>query len=57
MNDLVSAGKPITINGFHQAVRVGNMVYDNFFQGGVDYDLYVRSLQAPLGVSINATPF
>jgi transposase IS66 family protein/papain fold toxin 2 of polymorphic toxin system len=33
--DLVGAGTSLTQNGFHQAVRVGDMVFDNFLRKGV----------------------
>jgi hypothetical protein len=57
VNDLISGSKSITTNGIHQAVRVGDVVYDNFFRAGVSYQTYVRSLHADAGISITATGF
>lgn len=57
VNDFVGAGKTITTNGRHQAVRVGDTVFDNFFPNGVPYDWYVDALHAPAGISINSVPF
>lgn len=57
-SDLVRGGTTsITRNGFHQAVQVGDMVFDNFLPGGVAYPTYVQSLHAIGGVTITATPF
>jgi hypothetical protein len=57
VSDLVSGTSPITQNGVHQAVRVGDVVFDNFFQRGVPYSEYIGALQAPLGVTITTRPF
>ncbi|MDH5492135.1 MAG: hypothetical protein OEY14_09290 [Myxococcales bacterium] len=58
VNDMVDAGRTsITRNGFHQAVRVGDTVFDNFFRNGVPYEQYVRSLNARFGVDITTTTF
>jgi hypothetical protein len=57
-SDLVRGGTTsITRNGFHQAVQVGDMVFDNFFPGGVAYSTYVESLHAIGGVAIGVAPF
>lgn len=51
VNDLVGRGKAsITKNGYHEAVRVGNMVYDNFLPQGVPWDTYFKALHADGGV-------
>lgn len=57
VNDLVGPGTNITENGFHQAVRVGGQVFDNFFPGGVSSEVFEQSLHAPAGVTIETTPF
>jgi len=56
-NDLLKGTTTITNNGFHQAIRVGDLVFDNFFRNGVHYAIYVQSIQAPVGVSITAVSF
>jgi hypothetical protein len=57
VNDLVGQGSTITRNGKHQAVRVGNLVYDNYFPNGVPYDDYVNNLHAPLGLKFTSVAF
>jgi RHS repeat-associated protein len=57
VNELVDVGTPITTNGTHQAVQVGEVVFDNYFRGGVSYDSYLEGLQAPSGVALVKTPF
>lgn len=57
VSDLVDAGTSLTQNGFHQAVRVGDMVFDNFLREGVPYTEYVGALYARHGVSIQSVPF
>jgi RHS repeat-associated protein len=58
VNELVSVSSPITADGTHQAVQVGDVVFDNYFRGGASYDGYIQALQAPWGVSlISKTPF
>ncbi|AGP41062.1 papain fold toxin domain-containing protein [Sorangium cellulosum] len=57
-SDLVKSGTTsITRNGYHEAVRVGDTVFDNFFPGGVPYQTYVDSLHAIGGVAIKAVGF
>jgi RHS repeat-associated protein len=56
-SDLLKFGTEITQNGFHQAVRVGNMVYDNFLKQGVPYDEYMKALHSPMGYTVTKTPF
>ncbi|MFT3766700.1 MAG: polymorphic toxin-type HINT domain-containing protein [Minicystis sp.] len=51
-SDLVKkGGTTITTNGYHEFVRVGDTVFDNFLRGGVPYDIYVKALHAPQGWS------
>jgi len=57
INHMVSVNNPITKNGYHEAIRVGDTVFDNYFRGGVPYDKYVRSLDAAFGIEITAVPF
>ena len=57
VNDLLGGGTSITQNGFHQAVRVGDVVFDNFLRDGASHSAYVGGLWAQFGVSIEATPF
>ena len=57
VNDLVGPGRTITENGLHQAVKIGDMVFDNFLRNGVPYEVYVNSLHAPMGVAITAAGF
>lgn len=57
VSDLLTGGKTITYNGIHQAVRVGDTVFDNFFPEGVLYDTYVGALQAPKGWVIDPVRF
>jgi len=51
-NDLIGGGGSITNNGTHQAIRIGSMVFDNYFPRGVPYSQYVQSLVAPVGLTI-----
>jgi hypothetical protein len=58
VSDLVGrGGTALTQNGFHQAVRVGDMVFDNFLRQGVPCAQYVEALGARFGVTIQAVPF
>ena len=58
VSDLVGGGgTALTQNGFHQAVRVGDMVFDNFLRQGVPYAEYVQALGARFGVTIEAIAF
>ena len=57
VNSLLGGNSSITQNGFHQAIRVGNTVFDNFFRAGVTYDQYVSSLHAVGGVTITTSGF
>lgn len=57
-NDLVDGGlNTITKNGFHQAVQVGEVVFDNFLREGASYESYLGALQARYGVSVVETAF
>ncbi len=58
VNDLIDGGaSTITRNGTHQAVKVGDTVFDNFFKNGIPYEDYVGALGARGGVEITSTPF
>jgi len=57
VSDLVGGGTSLTQNGFHQAVRVGDVVFDNFSREGVPYAEYVGALGARFGVVIESAPF
>jgi len=57
VSDVVGGGTSLTQNGFHQAVRVGGMVFDNFLRQGVPYAEYVGALEARFGVVIESVPF
>lgn len=57
-SDLVQKGTTsLTLNGFHQAVRVGDMVFDNFLRQGVPYSEYMGAIGAPFGVNVTVVPF
>jgi hypothetical protein len=47
-----SAGTVIADNGEHQAVRVGDMVYDYLHPNGISYANWVKDFMSPQGVSI-----
>ena len=42
----------ISVNGFHQAIQVGDTVFDNMNPNGVDYNLWYNSLAAINGFYI-----
>ena len=56
-HDLLPGGTALTSNGFHTAIRVGDMVFDNFFQQGVPYGEYIGGLRAVGTISISSRPF
>lgn len=56
-NDLLKFGTGITQNGLHEAVRVGDVVFDNFLRAGVPYNEYANALHALYGVNIVPVPF
>lgn len=57
VSDLFSGGTPISENGYHTAVQVGETVFDNLNPAGVARTVWEGALQAPFGVTITATPF
>ena len=58
VSDLVKSGTTsITRNGYHEAVRVGDIVFDNFPPQGVAYDTYIGPLHAIDGITIKAVGF
>jgi RHS repeat-associated protein len=56
-NDLLGGGTNITQTGVHMVVRVGDLAFDNYFQGGTPYSEYIQAFGARLGVTITETPF
>jgi hypothetical protein len=57
IQDLHDPGIPISKNGTHSAVRVGDTVFDNIFPQGVDADAFTKGLGARGGVKIEPVPF
>lgn len=55
VSDLVGGGTPISHNGTHRAVQVGDIVFDNHHPDGIARDVWEKSLHAPLGVTITET--
>jgi hypothetical protein len=47
----------ISRNGRHYAVQVGELVFDNFAQGGVPYQQYFSSLHAEYGWDVARAAF
>ena len=58
VSDLYKGGaSPITQNGRHYAVQVGDMVFDNLNKSGVLREIWEKALHSPFGHTIEATPF
>lgn len=56
MSDL-NPSAAIATNGYHQAILVGNIIFDNMNPNGVDYNSWYNSLHAPNGFNETKTPF
>lgn len=50
-------GVNISTNGYHEAIKVGNTVYDNMNPNGMDFTAWRNDLFSPSGRSISGTPF
>jgi hypothetical protein len=57
VNDLVGGGTTITTNGTHTAVNVGDVIFDNFFQEGVNANSYLNAMNADGGWTVTITKF
>ena len=47
------AGKSITLNGRHVAVKVGNIVFDNLHKFGIPYSQWLKDFVSPAKLTIN----
>ncbi len=47
----------ISTNGRHQAVQVGNMVFDNVHKKGIEYNKWIKDFFSPTGYNIKKTKF
>jgi len=53
-----SAGRNISTNGSHQAIKVGDTVFDNMNPSGISYDKWAGGLHSPLeDHTITSSPF
>ncbi|WP_168207909.1 papain fold toxin domain-containing protein [Spirosoma sp. KCTC 42546] len=58
MSDLYQSGNvPIATNGYHQAIQVGDTVFDNLNSGGVDYNSWRGALAAPSTLVVTSSDF
>lgn len=58
ISDLYNNGNTtISTNVYHQAIRVGDTVFDNLNPNGVDYNSWRGALDAPGGFTVTPTDF
>jgi hypothetical protein len=59
LHNIFSDGLGIVIsgNGFHQAVQVGDLVFDNLHPDGIPCERWLEDLHAPFGYDVTGTPF